>query len=303
MTMFRQYPKLKEVFATSASLFNFSYPHAQTYSYQTIETMLYNHFKNYGISAISDEDVIEWKEDFEARMNEIMPQFNKWYDTWDSISNPLRTVDIHQDIVTQRDVTDTGTVGNIGASGSTTTNNLQERDDYIAEDVQTNDLEKHNEYSDDGSSSHANSEYNNGNVESEKKFSDTPQGSVQNIDNGYLTNYTKDGQATNSSSVGSANDQDHKEGENTQTDTGTITNHKESTDVRANTGTVQVQGTNSNTMTNNLKRDDDSNGDIDKLGYEGTAVAELMDKYRRGIDDYNSKLINAISDFFIMIYE
>ena len=269
--MFRQYPKLKELFATSASLFNFSYPHAQTYSYQTIETMLYNHFKNYGISAVNDEDVLEWKEDFEARMNEIMPKYNKLYDTWDSITNPLRTVDIHQDIVTQRDIADTGTVGNIGANGSTVTNNLQERDDYIEE----------------GNASHASSDYANGNVESEKKFSDTPQGSVQNIDDGYLTNYTKDGQASNSSSVGSSNDQDHKE----------------STNVRANTGTIQTQGNTSNTMTNNLKRDDDSNGDIDKVGYEGTAIAELMDKYRRGIDDYNSKLINAISDFFIMIYE
>lgn len=270
--MMKNYPKMKTIFANKAALFNFTYPHATVYSYDTIETMLYNHFKNYRIAAENDEDDIEeWQDDFAARMNEIMPRFNKLFDTWDTITNPLRTVDVHQDMAVQRDIADTGTASNIGANGNTRTDNLNQRDDYIEE----------------GNASHANSEYQNGNVEAEKKFSDMPQGDVSNIDDGYLTNYTKDGQASNNSSVGSANDQ----------------NHKEFTNVRANTGTVSEQGTNSNTLTNNLKRDDDSDADIDRLGYEGQAVAELLDKYRRGIDDYNSQLINAVSDFFVMIYE
>lgn len=267
------YPKMKAIYATKAALFDFTYPHSSVYSYQTIEDMLYNHFKNYRIAAHEDdaEDIEEWKEDFAARLNEIMPRFNKLYDTWDSIQNPLRTVDIRQQISSERDVADTGTVEHEGSSEN-------HREGSNSEQA-TNESDANN--------SHAATNYQNGNVEAEKKFSDTPQGSIQNVTDGYLTNYTKDGEARNSSSVDSANDQSHNEGQS------------------SSQGTNEEDGTASfgNLQTNNLKRDDDFEETLTRSGYEGSAVAELMEKYRRGIDDYNSQLINAVSDFFIMIYE
>ena len=144
-------------------IFSFNYPIFDTAYKPILETKIIRHFYTREIGL---ETYGLWKLHLEARMNEIMPYFNKLYESELIEFNPLYDTDIntigHRDDV----VRDTGTVGRV-ESGNTTNSG--------SDTTSTND--KNNTWD---------------------LYSDTPQGGIRGIlgaeddpaigTNAYLTN-------------------------------------------------------------------------------------------------------------------
>lgn len=129
-------------------IFNFDFPIFDESYRPNLETKILKHFYT---REIGFETVGLWKLKLNTKLNEIMPYYNKLYDSELLEFNPLYTTDIrreHNENATHKgDITDNG-------GGSNTTN------------------------------------YNSTSL---NKYSDTPQGTVENLENGtYLTNASQD---------------------------------------------------------------------------------------------------------------
>lgn len=147
-----------------ASIFNFSYPIFDESYRSVLETKILKHFYT---REIGEETYGLWKLRLNAKMNEIMPYYNKLYNSELLSFNPLYTTNF----TTTRDITGTNS-------------------------------RTENEKIDDDST---NTNTTTGSSTSWNMYSDTPQGAVTNIDNGsYLTNATKDTDSTNATNTGSS---------------------------------------------------------------------------------------------------
>lgn len=132
-------------------IFNFAYPIFDESYRNVLENKILKHFYT---REIGEETLGLWKLRLNTKLNEIMPFYNKLYNSELLQFNPLYTVNF----TTTRDIT--------GASNR-----------------------RENETIDDNSTNSNNSAFNG---TSWNMYSDTPQGAVTNLDNGtYLTNATK----------------------------------------------------------------------------------------------------------------
>lgn len=146
--------------AARPHIFDFEYPIFDVNYKPVLEKKILNH---YYTREISYETVGVWKLHLKAKMNEIMPMFNKLYETELLTYNPLWDVDLTED--KWRDV-DTATSGSESRVGTVS----------IAADGQ-----KAVQHAGDDSRSNTN------------LYSDTPQGAITNLSEGkYLTNATVD---------------------------------------------------------------------------------------------------------------
>ena len=204
-----------------------------------------------------------------------MPKFNKLYASADLIISPLQNMNWTE-----------------GHSYSETLG----RDDIL-----TNDLSEVIEANSDTSATNATSGYTNGNSSSTEsktsdtdksntnKYSDTPQGSVTNITNGYLTNVTLD-EDTSATTETSA--------------TGGSTNSSY-VDSNSATGATESESTKSNTGTASRDIDETRNGSrtITHTGLFKESPAKLMEEYRKTIIDINAMLLNELASMFLQVYD
>lgn len=248
---------------TASSLFDFEYPYGS--SKATIESMIYNHFASYRLSRL---DKTKWKTlYFAPRMNEIMPKFNKLYASADLIISPLQNMNWTE-----------------GHSYS---------DTIGRDDVLTNNLSEVINASSDTSATNATSGYTNGNSSSTEsstsdntnKYSDTPQGAVANLEDGYLSNVTINEDTKTSSMGGSTN--------SSYVDSNSATGASESESTKTNTGTAtrDIDETRSGSRT------------ITHTGLFNGSPAKLMEEYRRTIIDINSMLLNELASMFLQVYD
>ena len=141
-------------------IFDFDFPiFDETYKPLLCKKIL----KHFYTREIGEETVGLWKLRLDMRLNEIMPYYNKLYESELIKFNPLYDVDLTRD-------------HNLESNG---TRNYTDNGTFENEDVTSTDETIHSTRDD-----------TNSNV---NKFSDTPQGSLQNVENGsYLTNATLD---------------------------------------------------------------------------------------------------------------
>ena len=363
----KDYPKLKEVY-TKTTLFNFDYTEPSEYSADAIESVIYNHYKNYRIGVDTDDpdDVEEWHDYFEARIQEIMPTYAKLFDSLEIEFDPLMTKDIAIHATTAHDALNTDDSANSGTTGTQSTGNSTQTNEQVSEhagesitddanssvtsrdtsgtdgktSTRTDDLkevlESDSTRTDDLSetisgakseaktsattsaetsegmatraddlyttesgtmdhnSTEAKSRYENSNIETEKRFSDMPQGSVANIDDGYLTTYGKDGEAKNGSSVDSGTGEAHDTSARTVENGGTQdtasssnVNRDQSTDeatneqhdeVKSNEGTqvTETDQTKTNTGTQKVVDSGNSSESTDEES-ESTGTSATVD--------------------------
>ena len=178
--------------AARTKIFDFSYPIFDVNYKPILERKILNH---YYTREISYETVGVWKLHLQAKMNEIMPMFNKLYEVELLSYNPLWDVDLTED---KTRTIDTDTSGTANRTDSTATTN----DTQVAQQQS----EEHNEHG-------------------QNLYSDTPQGQVTNLAEGkYLTNatMTSDG----GDSIGNTNTTTHATGSEAYTrgtmETGTV---------------------------------------------------------------------------------
>lgn len=212
------YDQIDDVIRNSRTkIFDFSYPIFDEAYRPVLETKILLH--NY-TREICEETVGLWKLRLKAKMNEIMPFYNKLYESELLKFNPLYDTDYYKDGKrTGKEDSTTVNANNRNSkySGTDTTNSNTVRGG--ADSVQTNERDKYSEWN---------------------LYSDTPQGGIEGIigaedepsleDNGYLTNarhILHDGDGTTSSGTttygGTSNtvDQTNYGKQNVTTDNGT----------------------------------------------------------------------------------
>lgn len=263
------------------SIFGTEYPIFDENYRATLETKI---LKHYYFREIGMETVGLFKHFLRTRMNEIMPYYNKLYESETLEFNPLYdftyTRDFNRenneakeatriDANTRTDNTQVNTI-----TGNTRTDNTNT--------ANTGDIE------DDG--------WDNVLGKNINRYSDTPQGGIDGIEpidaqNRYLTNVTIDENNDNTT-------RHNKRELNTNiANTGTVEN--EGTANTTNTGTVQLDTTTTDThsVNNVTEYIEHVSG---KRG--GQSYSKMIMEYRKSMLNIDAMIIKDLSDLFMGIY-
>jgi hypothetical protein len=297
-------------------IFTFTFPIFDENYRTVLEKKILKHFYT---REIGEETVGLWKLRLDTRLNEIMPYYNKLYKSELLEFNPLYTVDLTRTRKTDFDKSenDNETIADTTVNTSASTETENSTTDKTNTNVVTNSgkdtvttsstgtTNRTDENTTDGS---GNGSSTSGNT---NKYSDTPQGTLTNVESGtYLTNVTKiDESGTTSSST-------HNESTNesviTSNDSGTnntefgkIVNGSETEAVeneRSNNKNDKNEGTYNRSREN--KNDVTSTEDYleSVSGYEGVAPSDLLQKYRETFLNIDMMVINNLEDLFFQLW-
>lgn len=250
-------------------LFDFDFPIYDEAYRSVLETKI---IKHYYFNEIGFETVGMFKHYLNARLNEIMPLYNKLYNSELLEFNPLYDVDL-----TTEHTRDTG--GNSEASGSTTS---KEQNDYtrnLADDNTRSDKYTRNLSDSENSTRTANDwTYNN----------DTPQGGISGLENlDYLTSATRQSDNESSETNRSATGSD----ERTTTDTGTQTGTENRT----------IDGSGTSSATNTYK---DTETYLEHVSGKtgGASYSVRLKEYRDTFLNIDRDIIDALSDLFMLLW-
>lgn len=140
---------------------------------------------HYRFRQIGQETVGRWLHYFRSRIREIMPYYVQLYEfeaKWFNVDDPLESYNL----------------------------------------VETFEESSHGSGTQSTSGSSENTSESSGTTDKENRFSDTPQGSIDNLDN-YLTSATKDNETSSGTATVSGSDSSESSSENTGTTTHTLT--------------------------------------------------------------------------------
>lgn len=254
--------ELRELVNSGVNIWDFEYPiPAQTVSYngktakvpfnkEAFQQKIINH---YYFRQIGQETVGRWLHYFRTRIKEIMPYYVQLYEfeaKWFNIDDPLESYNLTETFEQQSE--GSGKVnGTTADSGKTEGTNSNTR--IGAEDSTRT-----------------------GNTSGTRKFSNTPQGTIENLDN-YLTEATVE--SGNSS-------------ENTVTDT-QVSDSGTSTVTNTASGTSETTSTDSGSLTHTLTRR--GNIGVQPLGSE---VQNIRDAFI----NIDMMVINELKDLFLQVY-
>lgn len=294
-------------------IFDFSYPIFEDSYKSVLETKIIRH---YYTQEIGLETYGLFKFKLETRLNEIMPYYNKLYE-----SNELK-YDVLTDYSYRKTHQGSGTSdATEDASGEQSTDNSGSADKTSENKVVTSGNEN-TDFTSDSTDDRSLSSNVSGSIKTDEigdwrdnsetgvAFSDTPQGNIGNVqDLDYLTNYTNtlvddkktsdvDTTVTNKSdTTGTDNLISTREDKTTNTHDGTETANY--TDSLSNTFKGKVTSTNN--KINNLKTTDEYVEEITgKLG--GKTYPELIREYRDTILNIDMMIINELRDLFMLIF-
>ena len=227
--------ELREIVESGVNIWDFEYPTFYTGADKTaFEKKVIDH---YYFRQIGQETVGRWLHYFRSRIREIMPYYVQLYGTvkiMEELPSPFDNVDVTETYSEERTGTTTGT------SSTTNTGTSTGKDEKTA---------THTE-------------------EHARKFSNTPQGSISNLDS-YLTE----------ANVETADDGD-----------------TETVNSSANTSATS-EGTASGTQTERVEHT------YTKKGNQGVnTYAHDMLEYRETLINIDMQIINELKDLFLMVY-
>lgn len=317
-----------------SNIFNFDYPIFDETYRPVLEKKILKHYYTREICA---ETVGLWKLFLDARMNEIMPYYNKLYESELLQFNPLRDTDITKDHSGEGTRASEAQTTDSVSTSDTRTDNLTRTDDFTRTDnltevtdatrtdnlsevtdaTRTDNLSKVTQDSgtqgDSGSDVNKNTRWD--------IYSDTPQGSLTNVENEtYLTNARKivdDGTGsthTNTTTFGKRvqeTDTGTVDNDSTVTNTGTVDNDVTvtNTGTQKNGGTVKHTGTQQNVGSKSSttgNTEDISTTDeyvehiIGKSG--GTSYSKLLQEFRETMLNIDMLIIEDLSDLFFGLW-
>ena len=244
--------------AARSNIFDFSYPIYETNHKPELEKKI---LKHYYMREIAAETYALWKLWLNDTLNLIMPKYNKLYQAEAlAYEKELYNVDIsthslrEDDFERRDDHTRTDNLSD--ATDMTRTDNLSDETDTTRTDNLTHITKD--------------------------KYSDTPQGTVSNVDNdSYLTDYR---------SV-------------TDTDTGTQRNQGtvDHTGTQRNAGTVLHTGTQRNAGSENNEGTQEITGS--ESGYRGSKTyLELIADYQEKVINIDMMIVNDLKDLFFKLW-
>lgn len=282
--------KVDDVIDKSLSgVFDFDFPIFDEKYRGVLEKKILRH---YYTREIGLETVGLWKLKLNTKLNEIMPYYNKLYNSELLEFNPFYNIN-------RTTKSDRNFKGNENKSG-TLTENVKNKgvNDYTDKTDRTNTtvetLGEKNKQTYDVTDSGNSSKQSN----TKDRYSDTPQGSLTNIENNaYLTN---------------ARIVDNQEsGTDTNTKTGSTTDEKSGENTTKttfnNTETLKQETTNDTNKTNNTTDEKIINNLDDYLenvsGKEGTETySEMLIKYRNTFLNIDMQVISDLEELFMQIW-
>lgn len=331
--------------AARKKLFDFDYPIYDTSYKPVLENKIINHFYFREIGA---ETVGQFKFMLARTMNEIMPTYNGLYKSADMEFNPFYDADYYRDHAgsgsgskqntasgsSETSSETSGTDRSVNSGGvtketereETRTPNLTSTDTYNrtdAREIDTQDLETINTQN---ATTYNTSEQKTRALKDTTRKSDTPQGSLQNIEN---NTYMSEAQIVD----GTGTETTTKTGTETTANTGTDTVTRSGTDTLEQTGTVQKRntGTEATESTESVTETDTRQNTLTKTGttsgstshadtgsetYEdtdhylehiygktpGRSYMEMLREYRESIINIDMMIIKELEICFMNIF-
>lgn len=271
------YNDIANIIANSRTkIFSFDYPiYDETYR-SVLETKILKHFYTREIGL---ETYGLWKLKLDTKMNEIMPFYNQLYKSQLLEFNPLYTHDLYRD-------------GNKNASGdSSGTENTTSERDISTVDTENNRIDKDavtdvtKNISDNTTTNRTTNEV------SRDKYSDTPQGSLQNIENDtYLTNARK---ITDDTSESTQTAKQISEADHTVLDEGVVESKRKD-------GTVNDDLDERKNSTNEFTNTEQYLEHV--YGYMNRDASELLMKYRKTFLNIDLQIIDELEELFIHLW-
>lgn len=225
-----------------------------------------------------------WKLKLQTKLNEIMPYYNKLYESELLKFNPLYDVNM----TTVNSGSKTGESTNIGNNENKRTSNRQNKLSGVQtdEDSRTNTLT--------GSNSEESDSLTAGNNINRDMYSDTPQGALTGVESGnYLTNARKVTGETNASEVGKRS--------------GTSNSTESSSGRNSSVNTKEESGSGSETNTGFTQTVDKSKNTEDyvmqvmgKTG--GTSYAKLLKEFRDTFLNIDMEIIKDLGELFMLLW-
>lgn len=255
-------------------VFNFSYPIFSEDYRKTLEHHILQHFYT---REIAFQTVGRWKLGLQQKLNDIMPYYNKLYESQELDVDPFNNIDVTE---TSESSGNTTSKNNTTRNGTSVTTGSSETNDTAdgTSGTETNGTTTTNN-SQDTTASRTDA------------FSDTPQGTLSNVDNlTYLTEYRKIGENNNvtdtgeQTTTGNADVTTHDE-----TNSNTKTNSQTETD---STETASGETTNSGNYTKTIKGKN-----------TGTSYSELITAYRETFLNIDMMIIEELEELFLQIYD
>lgn len=281
---------VKQIIAAAIpSVFDFDFPIFDE-SYRTVlETKI---LKHYYTREIGLETVGLWKLKLDTKLNEIMPFYNQLYKSELIEFNPMYDVDLTRDHnlkreeTTKQDAIEKGTTektGNVDDNTHTETSDNQNSES-------TTDIQNTT-----GSTS---KEQLGASKTHYDKYSDTPQGSLQNVQNDtYLTNARM------------INDTDNQTGETTvsgnDTSKGTTTANSNTNGTSDTERSISTNDSEEKSVSQNLNKNLNSIDDYiehvkGKNG--GVSFSAMLNEFRTTFLNIDMQIINELSDLFMNLW-
>ena len=241
-----------------------------------------------------------WKLRLQTKLNEIMPYYNKLYESELLKYDPLRDVDMTTTNVGQKTGEKTD-INNTEDSNERNATNVVDNT-RVQSDERTNTFDgTRSSESEDTTLNSANTQGGHTNTNYDM-YSDTPQGALTGVENGnYLTNARKvtdsgtTSSATDSSGVSTGNSK--IEDENTETSKGTNT----IADKREETVTGNDSRKTSTTATGKTNSTEDYVMHV--FGKSaGTSYAKLLKEFRDNLLNIDMDIIRDLADLFMLIW-
>lgn len=250
LTESKGYGDVNNIIETAApKIFSFDFPIFDESYRSVLEKKI---LKHYYTREIGLETYGLWQLKLDTKMNEIMPYFNQRYKSETLEFNPLYDFDITRDHKNQKDETGklVGSATNTGESMNTGT------------------------VTDAGTSSQT----DDNTATRKNKFSDTPQGTLTNVENGtYLTNAEIDDTQVNNQSDVTTN----------------------------NTRTLNTKNNVTNETTTNTTNTVNSTEDfIEHVRgkQSGTSYSKLLEEYRKTMLNIDMEVIDSLADLFMNLW-
>lgn len=281
---------VKQIIAAAIpSVFDFDFPIFDESYRNVLETKI---LKHYYTREIGLETVGLWKLKLDTKLNEIMPFYNQLYNSELIEFNPLYDVDLTRDHnlkreeTTKQDATEKETTEKTGSVDDTT-------------HTETNDNQNSESKTDIQNTTGSTSREQLGSNKTHyDKYSDTPQGSLQNVQNDtYLTNARM------------INDTDSQTGETTvsgnDTSNGTTTAYSITDGTNDTERNISTNDSEEKSVSQNLNKNLNSIDDYiehvkGKNG--GVSFSAMLNEFRTTFLNIDMQIINELSDLFMNLW-
>lgn len=281
---------VKQIIAAAIpSVFDFDFPIFDESYRNVLETKI---LKHYYTREIGLETVGLWKLKLDTKLNEIMPFYNQLYKSELIEFNPLYDVDLTRDHNLKREET---------TKQDATENGKTEKTGSVDDNTHTETSDNQN------SESTTNIQNTTGSTSKEQlgaskthydKYSDTPQGSLQNVQNDtYLTNARM------------INDTDSQTGETTvsgnDTSKGTTTANSNTDGTNNTERNVSTNDSEEKSVSQNLNKNLNSIDDYiehvkGKNG--GVSFSAMLNEFRTTFLNIDMQIIDELSDLFMNLW-